>query len=283
MIMSSLGWNEISISNYDDLKSANDQLHQATQFLAIIGTNLIPQKPDDSNANIGIIAGGLIGRKVNGSKPFHAFIDIPGFTLNLIDPDMSRISTIDFDGKNRNEVLAELKSAVTQLGLEGTSLKHIDHYTIEKEHPIQKGASFAKPDEEVLRTLHSLYSNARIVLRHTSKSLEFADEIRIWPHHFDIGTYIPLNKEGTKSIGIGLAIPDSVVDEFYFYTYGWQKDVSIDMSNFAALSVGEWKTGDWKGGLLPISELISGNGEEQSEKASTFLKESINEFLKVLQ
>jgi hypothetical protein len=275
------GWNKIKINDHDALNEANDQLYHASQFLAIIGKNLIPQKPDDSNANIGIIAGGLIGRKVDGSMPFHAFIDIPGFTLNLIDPDMSRISTIEFEGKTRDEVLGELKNSVNQIGLDGSLLKHIDHYKIEKDHPIMEGASFQKPEEDALRTWHSLFSNARFVIRHVSKGLESADEIRIWPHHFDIGTFIPLNEEGSKAIGMGLAIPDSVVNDFYFYIYGWQKDFNLDMSKFIPLSVGEWKTGDWNGGILTLSDMIS--HEDQSTKASIFLTESINEYLKVLQ
>jgi len=194
---------------------------------------------------------------------------------------MSRISTIDLDGKNRDEALEELRNSVNQIGLDGSLLKNIDHYTIDKDHPIQQGATFQKPDEEALRTWHSLYSNARFVMRHASKAFESADEIRIWPHHFDIGTYIPLNEEGSKAIGMGLAIPDSVVNDFYFYIYGWQRDVVIDLSKFTPLSVGEWKTGDWNGGALPVSVLIS--REDQSVKASEFFMESINEFLKVLQ
>lgn len=275
------GWNNIKIGDHDALSNANDQLHHASQFLAIIGKNLIPQKPDDSNANIGIIAGGLIGRNVDESKPFHAFIDIPGFTLNLIDPDMSRITTINLHAKNRDEVLDELRSSVNQLGLDGGLLKHIDHYTIEKSHPIQQGEIFQKPDEEALLTWHSLYSNARLVMRHASKALDSSDEIRIWPHHFDIGNYIPLNDDGTKAIGIGLAIPDSVVDDFYFYIYGWRKDVNIDMSGFEPLSAGEWKSGDWNGGILPINRLIS--QDNQSETTLTFFEVSIREYLNILK
>ena len=276
-------WHNISISDPDALKFAGEQLHQAAQFLAIVGRNLLPNLPDDSNSNIGLVAAGLIGRKINGPFPFHALIDIPGFTLNLVDKDMTRLWSIDLSGKSRTEVLSELKSEVSKLGLNGSSLKFIDHYKIETPHPIESGAPFEKPQNNDLLTWYSMYSNARIILSQAASEFSQADEIRIWPHHFDIGTYIPLDENGTKAMGMGLAIPDTIIDDFYFYIYGWQKNVKIDHSEFKELSIGNWRWGDWNGAVLPYQELIAKTESNQRDEALKFFKESIQAYLSILK
>jgi hypothetical protein len=75
--------------------------------------------------------------------------------------------------------------------------------------------------------------------------------INIWPHHFDTGTYHPLSETG--SIGTGFAVADTIVNEPYFYIYGWAKDKTIDYASAPDLPFGEWKTGSWKGAIMPLS------------------------------
>ena len=225
--------------HFESLKNTNIQLHQACQFLAIIGKNLIPQEADDSNTTMGIIATGLIGRKVEGSTPFHAFIDIPGFTLNLVDPGMSRIWATQLDGKSRDEILQELQQVINDLGMDGRQIQHISHYTLEYQHPIQSGATFEKPNDNLLEEWHAIYSTARVDIREALSDLLATSELRIWPHHFDMGSFIPLTEDGSAAIGVGLAPPDAVFDGFYYYIFGWQKDKSHDHKKLEPLNHGQ--------------------------------------------
>jgi len=79
------------------------------------------------------------------------------------------------------------------------------------------------------------------------------------------------------SIGVGLAVADSVVSEPYYYLYGWTRDGEIDFSKAPKLKRGEWRTKEWKGAVLSVSTLTNQSEELNNfcHQSFTFLKEQI--------
>jgi len=100
-------------------------------------------------------------------------------------------------------------------------------------------------------------------------------EINIWPHHFDTGVYYSIteaNGESIQAIGGGLAIADSMIDEPYFYLYGWAKEGTIDYSSAPSNTSGQWLTEGWQGAVLRASDISN------IEDTNAFFKEAY-EFL----
>ena len=98
-------------------------------------------------------------------------------------------------------------------------------------------------------------------------------EIRIWPHHFDTGAFGSLPGRPGASVGFGLAIPDSLVDDYYFYISGYKGHDSLDVGDFDPLSVGGWESTNFNGGLLPIK------GVDEAQ-ATNFFNEAITQYNK---
>ena len=97
--------------------------------------------------------------------------------------------------------------------------------------------------------------------------------IRVWPHHFDTGAYERLPNSDV-SIGLGLAMPDTVCDEHYLYISGYKNGKRIETSNFQKLDLGEWKTDTFKGAVIPAKTLV------ESESVH-FFQEAINNYKNV--
>ena len=60
-------------------------------------------------------------------------------------------------------------------------------------------------------------------------------EVRIWPHHFDTGCLGYFDTKKNVSVGLGLAIPDKNVDDWYFYASGYHGEEPIQTEMFEPL------------------------------------------------
>lgn len=120
-----------------------------------------------------------------------------------------------------------------------------------------------------LKELASLRTLAQSSLVATLKETGLESDVRIWPHHFDSGAYASLNDD--IAVGFGLAIPDALVNEHYFYISGYKDHNGLDTSNFDALSLGEWKNVGFKGAVLPATKI-------NKDQAVQFFTEAINTY-----
>ncbi|MCB0637174.1 MAG: hypothetical protein KDC54_11180, partial [Lewinella sp.] len=94
------------------------------------------------------------------------------------------------------------------------------------------------------------------------------------------------NSEGemTKSIGLGLAIPDGLTDGFYYYISPWQSSGEVDIRDLPPLPAGEWRTGDWTGAILPLSTLAERSSSgEQKELLGAFADQALATWIERLQ
>ena len=127
-------------------------------------------------------------------------------------------------------------------------------------------------DKEALYEIVRLRILANISIEHFLYSESLTSNIRVWPHHFDTGAFVVLDDSSNKSIGLGMAIPDSVVDDHYFYMSGYNGHDGINTSGFKKLSKGEWKDDGFKGAVLPTSAITE-------NEAVKFLKESFAQYI----
>ena len=71
--------------------------------------------------------------------------------------------------------------------------------------------------------------------------------------------------------GLGLAIPDNLSDVHYLYISGYKDGKAIEPTNFNALKNGTWINKDFKGAILPATQV-------SINEAVSFFKEAINQF-----
>ncbi len=225
-------------------------IHLAVQYLAAAGISFIPKRADDSHTNLGFSTDDnrfeTWSLNDYGSK---LGFDLAKFELNWISNSEIRILTLD--GCSHTQVLEWISQTCSAFKLK-SPYNYKLHY--ELPYPISDDYIF-KTDKEVLTREIRMRSLAHKVLSQFLLQHLLISDIRTWPHHFDTGIFFQLPDKSDVSIGMGLAVPDYAVDDYYFYASGYKGGESLDTTDFAALEHGKWLQEGFQGAVLPADEL----------------------------
>ncbi len=262
-------WQRLTLPFNENIDDALQQQHHASQFIALVGRHLIPQQPDDSNTNMQYLLDKelLVGNAlVNGMR---LALQLSDLTLYIIDEDNKLKSEISLVGKITEQVFEEVKQTFAEFGVDISNLKNELHYEMPS-HDLLDGASFTIKEKKLYQENTDYRHNAEVILNEIAAGFGDADSVRVWPHHFDTGTFIPFayNDKGelSQSIGIGWSIPDSMVNEPYYYLSFWSEQPVESFEALSPLEAGKWITTGWNGGVLKLSEILkyTSAGEQQS-------------------
>ncbi|WP_422350403.1 hypothetical protein [Flagellimonas sp.] len=226
------------------------QLHLAAQYLATAGISFLEKKADDSHTNLGF--------SINKARLETWPLDSAGTQLCLnyrefaLEWSSKEALSLDLKGKGHEEVVTWLKRTAEQLGLPPY---HFDlHYSLP--YSMDKNSKFELSNADQVEHLIQSRTLAQQALASFLEKEELVSEIRIWPHHFDTGAFTALNDGSGKSIGLGMAIPDTLVDDLYLYISGYRGGHdALRTWAFKSLTRGKWVNDAFKGAVLPVSGL----------------------------
>ncbi|MEX2597284.1 MAG: hypothetical protein WEC59_10190 [Salibacteraceae bacterium] len=243
-------------------------LHIATQYLTTAAKSFVPAKHDDSHTNL--------GWDQNDKQLFtHPFdkeglqlaFDHINYSIDLLHPSSGIEASYPLQGARHLDV-------INWIDREARFCKLPNTYAFELHFELPYKTAFK--DTFIFPELNRAEVNEIIALRDIAdRSLtaiaaihEHAEPVRTWPHHFDTATLIDLEGNGKRTIGCGLAVPDGMIDDFYFYVSGYLGDESVALDESKTLSHGSWKSGEWNGGVL------SGEDARDFNKVLAFLTEA---------
>jgi len=262
-------WKLMTMAFNNELNDALQQQHHAAQFIALVGRHLIPQQPDDSNTNMEFIFDKdmLLGNALaNGMR---VTLQLSEIKISILDKDNNVKNVIALEGKTKQKVFDELTQNLADFGIDVTDFKNELHYEIPS-HQLDKGAVFSIKNKNDFIENTNYRHNAKIILNEIAQQFEQEEPIRIWPHHFDTGAFFTIGKnekgETTETIGIGLAIPDSMIDEPYYYLSFWSENPIKGIEKLDTLDAGRWMMPDWNGAVLKQSEILKVDSETGQHK-----------------
>lgn len=233
--------------------------HHAVQFLALTAKYLLEEKKDDSHTNMEFSheLEGFIGNEL--SNQTRLFLNSIDLKLQLIDSESKILSEIEMPGKTRIGVFTELQQLLIENDLDGNKLKNELHYSI-PEHQLDQGGEFEIKDRYAFQLNNSYRHNAGIILNQIVRKFNLETKIRVWPHHFDTGAFVPTSfqpgGELSQYIGLGFAVPDSMVNEPYFYLSFWSAENIKELEQPDSIAHGYWMMPAWGGAVLKISDLV---------------------------
>lgn len=261
-------------------------LHQATQVLASTADCLLPTNDDDSHTNLGwdnqlqaLITHPLKDR-------YQLALEYEHFSLAILEEGIIK-TRYSLAGETLIGVYNWLRATLNKLGLRGKRIKPLLRYKIPA-HPVQEGRPFDKPHQRILLELANRRNNAQEIFVSIAPGFPYASTIRTWPHHFDIGAYIPIRRDeahqNLNSIGLGMAVPDGSVNDMYFYVNHWsQKTISYPDTLPVLASGGHWYQENWTGAVLPLSVVTaSAQSHDQQEIVQTFFDSAIKASLELI-
>lgn len=245
---------DINVKSY---QATDIKMHKTVQLLAFLGKHLGEEQADDSHTTMvySKVKKALVGKEIRvKGLAYRAELNLRSYLLKLVSTD--KTETFEIIGQSIPEVLKKIASA-----MQIDSLPDFDlHYDLPEDYSI-KTYQIEKASDELLKEWSEVRSTTNEVLEGVNSLLQPVSPVNIWPHHFDTGTYHVLEKDAegdSGSIGTGFGMADGMVDEPYFYIYGWAKNKDIDYSKVPSLKHGEWKmTEHWKGAILPLSNALN--------------------------
>ena len=261
--------NQINSSEYNQGEAF---IHRLAQFPAMVGKNLIRQASDDSHATLNWNSSEQRLESQLIDDEFQLCVSLPNFSL-CWGSNGKVISELQADGETKDHLLVWVKEQVSIAGLDAAKIHYIDHYQV-PEHAVDTGQTFVKPSDEILNAWIAHRTNANEMMAVINHEVGMDSDIRVWPHHFDTGTYYAYGDR--KAIGAGWAIGDSMSEFPYLYIYPWHADESIDLSHSPSFDAGKWMTDGWIGAILPLSEMIG--VADLDGMISDFIKTVVNEF-----
>jgi hypothetical protein len=266
-------WEPVGRVSPHELVAGRIVLHHATQLVAAVGRSLITARADDGHTSLewAQATRGLAGQTVQGPRPWRAALRVADLTLTV--QAEAPVSELSLAGVTPEAAFEWLRGVARELGAPAQSLRLDAPYTIPA-YPGGPGAPFPRAGEASRSELAHWLANADDLLRGVAGSWPGAAPVRIWPHHFDVGSVLPRGTGGGEhdapAIGIGLSPGDEGIPEPYLYVTPWPPPPAHSLPPLPA--GGRWHTTGWTGALLTASEIVgAGGAAAQAALASRFL------------
>lgn len=223
------------------------EIHIAAQYIAAAGISFLEKQADDSHTTLNwdVKTSSLTGQFLR-EDGLHMALSYHDFSIEFRRKDRV-LAKIPLSSSRHSDNVKWFVEVFRDLLFE-KSYRYAFHYTLPYED-LNDDYVFPYRDQNQLNELSTLRNLAFTVLSELSSEHNESASVRIWPHHFDTGTLLWLN--GMESIGLGLAIPDDMMNTYYFYASGWSGHEMMDTSKFQSLNQGNWKSDRWKGAVLP--------------------------------
>jgi hypothetical protein len=243
------------------------KLHLASQYLAAAGISFLPKADDDSHTNLGFNTdGGYLETHSLSDNNDKLILNYKNFSLEWKSTNESK--SFRLDGATHKEAV----DWISKISRKSLNKEYEYKFHYELPYTINNAFAYKLSDAGRLNELMHLRILAQFILERIDNYYKLEASIRIWPHHFDTGIYSTIPGSDV-TIGLGLAIPDTVCDSHYLYITGYKKGTVMDTSGLDKLSIGEWKSEGFTGAILNAKDIVESDGVN-------FFKEVINELMK---
>lgn len=231
-------------------------MYLAAQYLAAAANSFLKHQPDDSQANLEFDPQHQrLNTRALDEKGTFLSLCYQSYSLGWHSPDQET-KTLNLDKQSHKAVLEWLqKMAATIPGK-----KYLFKVTYEMPFNIGEDHVHQLRDIDSLKKRAMLRTGAQKIISTFLKKNKLKSEVRVWPHHFDTGAFAVLETDTGLSIGLGLAVPDTLSEDFYYYASAYLGEGAIDLSQFGNLSKGQWVNDGFIGAILSASNVSVNDG-----------------------
>jgi len=257
----------------------DQKLHWLSQLVTKVNISYVPLREDNSHTNLYYdkLGNRLIGRWISITRdPLILSLNLKDLQFEWLNSSLQTVKQYHVAGKTIEDLEQEIVDHLDVVGLDPKGFERRLHYEIPS-YPFSSSII-----EELNGTDLNVWTYYRNIANQACSLLlgylQIEGEIRIWPHHFDTGIYV-INKN-KLGIGFGLAMQDTLMDSPYFYLSGYASNGSISYKNLPPLSAGKWRINeDWRGAVLPLSELDKISKANGIESVEQFMLETVAWFI----
>jgi hypothetical protein len=266
-----------SLGDPTALGHARAVAHAAAQPLTKAARANLPAAPGDSHSNLGWsrdLAMFLTHPMPAVSGPVQVGLSLAPLVMTLMQSGQ-RIAELALSGESLTEVESWLDDQLKTAGLKSASVIKV---TYDMPQDVTSLVVFPAngPDLAVMAAWFSLASTALdALIADLAGTSAKTSEIRCWPHHFDIATYVSLeagDAETAKGVGVGLSPGDGSYDQPYFYANPWPH---LDVASLPSpVTPGHWHTDGFVGAIATGQEILS--LDDIANRTAAFVQDSFS-------
>ncbi|NEQ48322.1 MAG: hypothetical protein F6K00_34240 [Leptolyngbya sp. SIOISBB] len=284
-MVESIAWRPVGAVDPCSLVEARNQAHHALQIPALAAIAFVPPRDDFSHINFGW----LDQHSAFVSHPIPTAQDSVQFGLRLADLTLLILVSGELHliypmhGRTHQEATDWLVAEAAKWGL--PTDKFNDHAPADMPyHPVANGSAYdVESHAQAMAEFCNYYGNANLVLARVRETyLDIhpgPNEIRMWPHHFDIAVLVTMeagDPETAKAFGFGFEPGDHTCEQPYFYTYPWPRSQRPEA--LPGLSLGAWtEPGTWLGTWLKGEAIAQIPAADQQAKVEAYLREGADQ------
>jgi hypothetical protein len=257
----------------------DQHLHWLSQLIAKTNRTFVPDIDDDSHTNLyfDFLGNRIVGRWIETpNNNLLLSFNLKNLSFEWLNNSLNVIESFQTTGNKISDIETEISNHLSKIELDSNGFKDPLHFQIPR---------YSFDDEKIKRIPYeniAEWKHYRNIANNACYSLlgylQINGEIRIWPHHFDTGTYV-ITDNG-MGIGFGLAMEDPLIGNPYFYMSGYPTSGSMEYKNLPELSIGNWViTENWSGAVLPLTDLKQLSNEEQTVAINGYIISSLNWFI----
>lgn len=261
--------NKERLGNPTQLGSARAMAHAASQLLYRAAAANNDPLPGDEHSNLGwdVASGSFQTRPLNATDVV-IVLGLSPFVLKI------GVEKLGLGGIKIAAALSWLDEKLAANGLKPGSAV-VATYDLPSE--VTTLETFETVDG--LEALAAWYDLAAYALTQLASDMSAIKpgpgEVRCWPHHFDIATYVSLEEgdaEEARGIGAGLSPGDGSYDEPYFYVNPWPTVAPEKLPE--PITPGHWHTEGFVGSVATGTEILS--LDDISKGAGAFVRRSFD-------
>ena len=271
------GWQLQTITEHDRLLNAKRQVHQAVQLVSLAARGTLPFHPWEIFGNLEWRPdlNMFLGRDFPGRFDLRIGLRVTDLTLHLCTPQGRSFKHWVLSGKTYQEGFEWLKGQIQDFGIDATKLTTELPYEI-PDYPQANGAPFDLNDEAAFADFARTYSNAHLILNHVADLHLIWQNIRAWPHHFDISSRRRFkHKNQFWHMGVGYSPGD---DHNYASPYWHLTCYPSDLANKENLpelpGKLRWHNEKWFGVVLLWDDIVQAKDKEGQLKMVLDIVES---------
>jgi len=273
-------WRRLGTIEPDALVEGRLMLHHASQLVTAAGRSLLDPRPDDSQSAFEWREDlqSLVGEAIPGEAPWRAALRPADLTLLVLDEGRESAEALLLAGRNLDAGYAWLRERGGERGADTGRLSRDVPYAL-PQHAVAKGAAFPQSPLPAFAELARYFSNSNRLFRQLAEDLPHVSEVRCWPHHFDLGAMMtldrPANGEDTPTVGFGLSAGDDGTPEPYWYVNLSPHPKRLP-DPLPPLEGARWNLEGWLGAVLPGSVVAAARtASEQEAKVRRFLTDAV--------
>ncbi|MDJ0629123.1 MAG: hypothetical protein QNJ44_12770 [Rhodobacter sp.] len=257
------------------LSQARAIAHAAVQPLTRAARANLPAAADDSHSNLewSVDHQMFLSHPLGpGDTPNQAGLSLAPLRLVLLR-DGEPLDELTLAGQRLARVTDWLDNRLREIGLDPGAAVDLPYALPEDAAAIDRFGD----DDPGLPALAAWFSLAATVLTEFARTYTGIDPgpsaVRCWPHHFDIATYVGLERgdpETAKGIGVGLSPGDDSYNQPYFYVNPWPHLDATALPD--PIAPGHWHTEGFVGAIATGREILT--GDDPAATAATFLHDS---------